>query len=141
MARASIAAVGTIYDYFSAADASALALFEDGPSDDEFGLLGLKGADPTGLLGEVEDDPRFTRLLSDPYDEGRWLVALTDTLRDHPALATPTRLNETATAVLSDEDPPRGWTEDLLADFLQRLATLSRQAHDRRAHLYCLMSL
>ncbi|MEU4180853.1 hypothetical protein [Streptomyces sp. NPDC026589] len=144
--------MGNIYDYYAATDDSqALALFEDGCTDDPFGMLGLKGADPYLLLGtveahltgvseeQVEADPRFCELLNDAEHEGPWLVSLTDSLRDALATATPERLLETATAWTHTED---GDGEDpaLLADFLERLSELARDARPRRS-LYCGMSL
>lgn len=146
--------MGNLYSYFCAADdTAALALFEAGPQGDDFGMLGLKGADPYDLLGDVqaqltgcsmetaESNPRFGHLLSDPHDEGQWLVTLTHEVRDALAHATPEQLGSTAGILVAGEDPPRGWEVDLLADFLERLAALSRQAYRQQQGLYCLMSL
>ncbi|RII13795.1 hypothetical protein DSC45_22840 [Streptomyces sp. YIM 130001] len=144
--------MGNIYDYYAATDdGQALALFEDGGMDDPFGTLGLKGADPFLLLGtveaeltgvpeaQVEADPRFCRMLNDPSHEGPWLISLTDTLRDALAAATPERVLETATAWTRTEDGG-GQDPGLLADFLERLGGLARDA-GRRRRLYCGMSL
>ncbi|MGW9135385.1 hypothetical protein [Streptomyces sp. NPDC055681] len=144
--------MGNIYDYYAATDdRQALALFEDDCMEDSFGTLGLKGADPYLLLGtveahltevseeQVEADPRFCELLNDPEHEGPWLVSLTDTLRDALAAATPERLLETATAWTHTEDGG-GQDPGLLADFLERLGELARDAGPRR-RLYCGMSL
>jgi hypothetical protein len=149
-----MAAMGNLYSYFCAADDStALALFEAGPQDDDFGMLGLKGADPYDLLGGVqaqltgcsldaaEGNPRFGHLLSDPHDEGKWLVTLTREVRDALAHATSEQLGGTADGLIAGEDPPGGWEVDLLAEFLERLAALSCQAYRRQQGLYCLMSL
>ncbi|MFJ4709779.1 hypothetical protein ACIP6I_33740 [Streptomyces anulatus] len=144
--------MGNIYDYYAATDdRHALALFADDRMDDPFGTLGLKGADPylllgtveahlTGVSGEqVEADPRFCGPLNEAEREGPWLVSLTDSLRDALAAATPERLLEAATAWTRTED---GDGEDpaLLADFLERLGELARDARPRR-RLYCGMSL
>ena len=149
--------MGNLYSYFPAVDdAAALARFAAGlqdDTDDAFGTLGLKGADPYSLLGEVEahltgrpsedveDAPRFGNLLSDPRDEGRWLITLTDELRDALARANPAHLTATAAAVLDADDGPQAWDEDLLADFLTRLAALAGHAAEQRQGLYCLISL
>ncbi|MEU6513967.1 hypothetical protein [Streptomyces sp. NPDC046978] len=144
--------MGNIYDYYAATDdTQALALFEDDSMVDPFGTLGLKGVDPYLILGtveahltgvseeQVEADPRFCELLNDPEQDGPWLVSLTDTLRDALAAATSERLLETATAWTHTED---GGGEDprLMADFLERLGELARDAGLRR-RLYCGMSL
>ncbi|MEU1410149.1 hypothetical protein AB0D09_01305 [Streptomyces sp. NPDC049097] len=144
--------MGNIYDYYAATDdTQALALFEDDSMVDPFGTLGLKGVDPYLIVGtveahltgvseeQVEADPRFCELLNDPEQDGPWLVSLTDTLRDALAAATSERLLETATAWTHTED---GGGEDprLMADFLERLGELARDAGLRR-RLYCGMSL
>nr|WSX75531.1 hypothetical protein OH826_17575 [Streptomyces sp. NBC_00899] len=143
--------MGDIYDYYAATDdAQALGVFEDGRMDDPFGTVGLKGADPYLLLGaveayltgvpedQVEADPRFCGLLSDPQHEGHWLVSLTDSLRDALAIATSGRLQEAASAWTRTDDGA-GQDEELMADFLRRLADLARDAGQRG--LYCGMSL
>ncbi|MER5602803.1 hypothetical protein [Streptomyces sp. NPDC002265] len=144
--------MGNIYDYYAAtSDTQALALFQDDSMVDPFGTLGLKGADPYLILGtieahltgvseeQVEADPRFCALLNDAEHDGPWLVSLTDTLRDALAAATPERLLKAATAWTRTED---GGGEDpgLMADFLERLGQLARDAAPRR-RLYCGMSL
>ncbi|AJE39156.1 hypothetical protein [Streptomyces nodosus] len=145
--------MGNLYDYFAAADdTAAAALFTDGPGSDPFGTVGLKGVDPDLLLGtiearlsglppeEVETDPRFTRLLSDPGHESSWLVTLTDRLRDSLATASAARLHDAAAAWASSEGEPAEQAA-LTADFLDRLAALSRHARKKRYGLYCRMSL
>ncbi|MFG3259859.1 hypothetical protein [Streptomyces sp. NPDC048172] len=119
--------------------------------DDPFGTLGLKGADPHLLLGtveahltgvpeeQVEADPRFCQLLNAPAHEGPWLFSLTDALRDALAAATPERQLEAATAWTHTEDGG-GQDPQLLADFLERLGELARDAGPQR-RLYCGMSL
>ncbi|MCX5399827.1 hypothetical protein [Streptomyces sp. NBC_00102] len=147
--------MGNLYDYYAATgDTQAIALSEDedvaGPAD-PFGLIGLKGVMPHGILGivescltgrseeQVEADPRFCELVSEDNEDGPWLVSLTDTLRDALAEATPDRLLEAATAWTRTED---GADQDpeLMADFLERLAGLARDAGPQRG-LYCRMSL
>ncbi|MQS14777.1 hypothetical protein F7Q99_21560 [Streptomyces kaniharaensis] len=143
--------MGNIYDYYAATDdTQALGVFEDGRIDDPFGTVGLKGVDPYLLLGaveahltgvpeeQVEADPRFCELLSDPQHEGHWLVSLTDSLRDALAVATSGRLQEAAFVWTLAEDGA-GQDAELVADFLRRLAELARDAGQRG--LYCGMSL
>ncbi|WP_055588195.1 hypothetical protein [Peterkaempfera griseoplana] len=143
--------MGNIYDYYAATDdAEALSVFEDGCIDDPFGTVGLKGADPWLVLvtvaahltgaseEEVEADPRFGALLSDPEHEGHWLVSLPGSLRDALATADAGRLLEAASAWTRTEDGA-GQDPELLADFLGRLADLARDAG--RRGLYCGMSL
>jgi hypothetical protein len=144
--------MGNIYDYYAATDdTQALVLFENDCMDDPFGTVGLKGADPYLILGsveahltgmseeQVESDPRFCEVLSDPEHEGHWLVSLTDTVRDALAAATPERLLQAATAWTLTEDGD-GQDPALMTDFLGRLAELARDAGTRR-RLYCGMSL
>ncbi|MFD5633256.1 hypothetical protein ACFWJM_03765 [Streptomyces sp. NPDC127077] len=144
--------MGNIYDYYAATDdTQALALFEGDALDDPFGTIGLKGADPFMLLGtveahltgvaaeQVEADPRFCALLNDAEEEGPWLVSLTDSLRDALAAAAPEHLLGAATAWTRTEDGG-GADPALMADFLQRLGELARDAAPGR-RVYCGMSL
>ncbi|WP_030057787.1 MULTISPECIES: hypothetical protein [Streptomyces] len=143
--------MGNLYDYYAAADdAQALGIFEDGRVDDRFGTVGLKGVDPDALLGvveaalrgvpeeQVEADPRFCELLSDPQHEGHWLVSITDSLRDALAMAGSGRLEEAASGWTLTEDGA-GQDAELIADFLERLAGLARDAGQRG--LYCGIAL
>lgn len=83
-----------------------------------------KGVLVLGLLGW----PRFNRLLSAPEVKSRWLLTLTDELRDALATATPDRLRD-----LAYTDPEGA------AGFLRELGKLAARA---RAHrLYCLVML
>ncbi|WP_328719344.1 hypothetical protein OHT52_07440 [Streptomyces sp. NBC_00247] len=139
--------MGNLYDYYAATDdAQAIALSENeygAGTADPFGTIGLKGVMPHEILGtvesrltgvpeeQVEADPRFCELLNVDGDDqdGPWLVSLTDTLRDALAEATPERLEDGV-----------GQDSELMADFLQRLAELARDAGPQR-RLYCRMSL
>jgi hypothetical protein len=153
VATGTITPMGNVYDYFAAADdVAALSVFANGPREDLFGTIGLKGVEPRLMLGgveacltglpvqDIEEDPRFTQLLSDPGHEYRWLVSLTDRLRDALAAAPPTRLYEAATAWTSSEDGA-GTDPELMADFLVRLAALAGHARQQGCGLYCRMSL
>ncbi|SFX86839.1 hypothetical protein OH786_13895 [Streptomyces atratus] len=148
--------MGNLYDYFSAPDdPTALAAFGQGIEEAGLPLLPVKGIDPYVQLGQAEsmltgtpyDDvtslPRFNRLLSSPEDESRWLVTLTDELRDALAAVRAGGFAEVAeTWSHIDEfggDVPPGE----LAGFLMRLADLAEEARARPEphRLYCLMSL
>ncbi|MFE6662981.1 hypothetical protein ACFVFH_05365 [Streptomyces sp. NPDC057697] len=148
--------MGNLYDYFSAPDdPTALAAFGQGIEAAGLPVLPVKGVDPYVQLGRAEslltgmpyDDvtvlPRFNRLLSSPEDESRWLVTLTDELRD--ALAATgsggfTAVAETWSRIeeFGGDTPPHE-----LAAFLDALADLAEEARTRPGphRLYCLMSL
>ena len=146
--------MGNLYDYFAAEnDRTAAATLADSPDPELFELLDAKGIDPyielatlEALLREVpyeqvENDPRHSMLLSDPEDDSRWVVTLTDTLRDALAEATTERLAQVAVPWSRTEEFRGRGDADLLADFLGRFANLARHARERRHHLYCWMSL
>ncbi|MFJ2871949.1 hypothetical protein [Streptomyces sp. NPDC087298] len=148
--------MGNLYDYFSAPDdPTALAAFGQGIEAAGLPMLPVKGMDPYVQLGQAEslltgtpyDEvtalPRFNRLLSSPEDESRWLVTLTDELRDALVAARPggfTAAAETWSRIeeFGGDTPPHE-----LADFLDALAGLAEEAqtHPEPHRLYCLMSL
>jgi hypothetical protein len=147
--------MGNLYEYFSAADdASAVTAFETGAEDAGFASLGaLKGIGPdiglgnleavlTGLsFDQVSQDPRFEDVITpETEDEGTWIVALTDRLRDGLAGVTPDELLPIAErwAATFEYGKPK---PDLVADFLGRLVDLAVQAQARKHRLYCWVSL
>lgn len=146
--------VGNLYDYFAADDdAAAAATLEYSPDPERFDVLDAKGIEPAVQLATLESllrgidyeqvaaHPRQCALLSDPHSEDRWVVTLTDTLRDALADANAEQLVQAATTWSTTEEF-RGYGDaDLLADFLQRFAALARTARDRGQRLYCWMSL
>ncbi|WP_326767162.1 hypothetical protein OG978_23865 [Streptomyces sp. NBC_01591] len=148
--------MGNLYDYFSAPDdPTALATFGQGVEAAGLPMLPVKGIDPYVQLGRAEsmltgtpyDDvtslPRFNRLLSSPEDESRWLVTLTDELRDALAAARPGGFTAVAEAWSRIEEFGGECRPDELADFLNMLADLAEEARARPEphRLYCLMSL
>ncbi|MFB8034368.1 hypothetical protein ACFC5Z_15810 [Streptomyces sp. NPDC056004] len=148
--------MGNLYDYFSAPDdPAALAAFDQGIEEAGLPVLPVKGVDPYVQLGQAEgmltgtpyDDvtslPRFNRLLSSPEDESRWLVTLTDELRDALAAARPGGFGAVAEAWSHIEEFGGDAPPDELAGFLDMLADLAEQAraHPEPHRLYCLMSL
>lgn len=146
--------VGNLYDYFAADDdAAAAATLEHSPDPERFDVLDVRGIEPAVQLATLEAllrgigydqvaaDPRHCALLSDPRGEERWVVTLTDTLRDALANADTEHLAKTAIAWSTTEEFRGHGDADLLSDFLDRFATLARTARGRGQHLYCWMSL
>ncbi|MET9658978.1 hypothetical protein [Streptomyces sp. NPDC006510] len=148
--------MGNLYDYFSAPDdPTALAAFGQGIEEAGLPLLRVKGIDPYVQLGRAEsvlsgtpyDDvtslPRFNRLLSPPEDESRWLVTLTDELRDALAAARPGGFTAVAEAWSRIEEFAGEFPSGEPAGFLAKLADLAAEARARTEphRLYCLLSL
>lgn len=145
--------VSNLYDYFAAADDhTAAATLQHSPDPGRFDVL-IGGIEPAVQLATLEAllrgveyeqvaaDPRQCALLSEPADQSRWVVTLTDTLRDALADAVPDHLARTA-ATWSQTEEFRGHGEaDLLGDFLIHFADLARTARGRGHHLYCWVSL
>lgn len=112
--------MGNLYDYFAADnDETAAATLEHAPDPSHFDVLDAKGIDPVlppatleALLrgidyAQVWADPRRCELLTDPQDQSRWVVTLTDTLRDALAIASADRLAQ-AGIRWSESDDFRG---------------------------------
>ncbi|WP_405715708.1 MULTISPECIES: hypothetical protein [unclassified Streptomyces] len=148
--------MGNLYDYFSAPDdPTALAAFDQGVEEAGHPVLPVKGIDPYVQLGqaeglltgtpydEVSSLPRFNRLLSSPEDESRWLVTLTDELRDALAAERPGGFGAVAETWSRIEEFGGVVPPDELAGFLMGLADLAERArtHPEPHRLYCLMSL
>ncbi|MFH8514779.1 hypothetical protein ACH4CE_06585 [Streptomyces gelaticus] len=148
--------MGNLYDYFSAPDdATALAAFDQGIETTGLPLLPVKGIDPYVQLGQAEgmltgtpyDDvtslPRFNRLLSSPEDDSRWLVTLTDELRDALVAARPGGFAAVAETWSRIEEFGGDFPPGELADVLIGMAELAEAARSRPEphRLYCLMSL
>ena len=146
--------VGNLYDYFAADDdAAAASTLEHSPDPERFDVLDARGIEPAVQLATLEAllrgidydlvaaDPRQSALLSDPRSEDRWVVALTDTLRDALANADTEQLAEAAITWSATEEFRGHGDADLLSDFLNRFATLARTARSRGQRLYCWMSL
>lgn len=146
--------MGNLYDYFAAADDhAAAATLEHSPDPRRFAVLDVGGIEPAVQLGTLEGllrgvdykqvsvDPRQCKLLSDPVEESRWVVTLTDTLRDALAEATPNQLAQAAVPWSQTDEFYGQGDADLLTDFLNRFAELARTARDQGHRLYCWMSL
>ncbi|MER5179480.1 hypothetical protein ABT009_14115 [Streptomyces sp. NPDC002896] len=149
-----IRTVGNLYDYFSAPDDdTALTTFEGGPAAVGLPLLDAKGMDPYLLIGaaealltgttfdEVAAQPRFNHLLGDPEAGSRWVVTLTDQLRDVLAEASTERLAAVAVPWSRTEEFNGSADPEILTDFLGRLADIARQARTQGHGLYCWVSL
>ena len=146
--------VGNLYDYFAADDdAAAAATLEHSPDPKCFDVLDVRGIEPVVQLATLEvrlrgidyaqvaADPRQCALLSDPSREYRWVVTITDTLRDALANAHTEQLTQAAVAWSTTEEFRGHGDSDLLCGILNRFATLARTALSRGQHLYCWMSL
>lgn len=143
-----------LIDYFAAAndtDAARVLPESGGPAAFGFDTFSAKGIDPAVALGKLEsimtDRPydevigasRQCELLTDG-DADALVVTVSDTLRDALAAASGQRLRQVAeqwaaTAELSSS------THEMLADRLDRFATLARGALERGHHLYCWWAL
>lgn len=146
--------MGNLYNYFAAADDDTAAMtLEDSPDPARFDVLDVAGIEPVIQLATLEAllraveyeqvaaDPRHSALLSDPGDESRWVVTLTDSLRDALADASADHLARTALSWSQTEEFRSGGDAALLGDFLARFAHLARTARSRDQHLYCWISL
>ncbi|MFF8695213.1 hypothetical protein ACF08W_23720 [Streptomyces sp. NPDC015144] len=148
--------MGIFYDYFSAPDdAAALAAFERGIEESGHPLLPVKGIEPYVQLGQAESGltgtpyedvrslPRFNRLLSSPEDDSRWLVTLTDELRDALTAARPGGFAAVAETWSGIEEFGGDAEPEELAGFLDDLAELAEEAraHPEPHRLYCVMTL
>jgi len=146
--------MGNLYDYFAAQDdETAAGTLEDSPDPNRFEVIDVKGIDPAVQLGtleallrgiayaEVTAQPRHSMLISNPGAESRWVVTLTDTLRDALADATAEQLVQVAVPWSHTEEFSGRGDADLLADLLGRFADLARNARARHDRLYCWMSL
>ncbi|CAL9353348.1 hypothetical protein SUDANB121_00523 [Nocardiopsis dassonvillei] len=140
-----------IYDYLAAADDTAAASLLEADLDDAgVPWLFTKGVDPAvepnGLEAALAGppapgagpDPRAAALLTDPGHEGRWMLTLTDRLRDALAEASAQDLARAAAVWAAREDLfPGGADTPGPADFVEGLAGLARTAASRGHRLYC----
>lgn len=146
--------VGNLYDFFAAVDDDAAAeTLDNAPDPARYDVLDAKGIDPgvqvarlEALLCDVEyvqvtADSRHCALVTDPESESRWVVTLTDSLRDALARATADDLARAAVAWSQTEEFQGRGNAVELADFLDRFQRLARGAREKDLHLYCWMSL
>ncbi|WP_097323252.1 hypothetical protein [Paractinoplanes atraurantiacus] len=138
-------------DYFLAPDdvIAGAALGDGGPVSTELPTVEAKGVDPVVNLGHLEAiltgrpydvvvaQPRQGRPVGDVSGE-QIIVAVTDTLRDALAAATPAAL-EGAGARLAATEELAGADPAGVTDFLRRLAGLAGRADGW--HLYCYWAL
>jgi hypothetical protein len=141
-------------DYFLAPDdgIAVTALPDGGPVSTDLPTVEAKNVDPVINLGnlealltgvpyaEVVRLPRQGRPVSDVSsgDVEQIIIAVTDSLRDALATATPAALDEAGTRLAATEEQagsdPAGVT-----DFVRRLAGLAARADGW--HLYCYLAL
>lgn len=146
--------MGNLYEYFAAADDHAATMtLEHSPDPAHFEVLAIGGIEPAVQLATLEAllrgvdyehvaaDPRQCALLSDPVEESRWVVSVTDSLRDALADASAHHLARIALTWSEAEEFRGRGDADLLGDFLTRFAHLASAARTRGHHIYCWMSL
>ena len=149
--------MGINTDYFVASsDKLAASLLEGGPSESSAALpmVETKGLDPTVAMGNLEslltgrdydavvENPRQGLDLASDED-GVWVIALTDELRDALAAADESRLRILGAELAVTEEINAGDAEDVaaLVDVLLELASLARIARERGEGMYCWMCL
>lgn len=148
--------MANLYDYFAAEDdQTAAAALDDAPDPERFEVVQVSGIEPVVQLGtleallrgvpyeQVREDPRQGKLLGSADTGSRWVVGLTDSLRDALAAATAAQLAEVAVPWSQTEEFQLfgGADADMLAGSLGELAGLAQRARDRSHHLYCWISL
>lgn len=142
-----------LFDYFSAPDDEvALTALETGPETAGLPTVLAKRVDPYLQMGSLESlltgasyeevitRERFSEPLGSPEIEGKWLITLTDGLRDALTAATLERLAEITGAWARDEELEGKVDLADLASFLRTFAGAARSAHGQGHHLYCLIS-
>ncbi len=145
-----------LIDYFVAPDDATAATALDvagGPGAAGFATLPAKGIDPSVTLGKLESlltgrryeeitgDPRHRRPLTDTEAES-FVVTVTDTLRDALAGTGGDRVDDVAREwAATDERRLARLDATQLAQVLQLLAGLARQAVDADGRLYCWWAL
>jgi hypothetical protein len=148
--------MANLYGYFAADDdQTAAATLDDAPDPERFDVVKVSGIEPVVQLGtleallrgvpyeQVREDPQQGKLLSSPDAGSRWVVSLTDSLRDALAAATAGQLAEVTVPWSQTEEFQLfgGVDADMLAGALGELAGLAQRAGDRSHHLYCWISL
>ena len=141
-------------DYFLAPDdtIAITALDDGGPLSTELPIVEAKNFDPVVNLGNLESVltglpydavtalPRQGEPVSDVSsgEAERFIVAVTDSLRDALAAASPAAIDE-AGVRLAATDELAGADPAAVADFINRLAGLARRADGW--HMYCFWAL
>ena len=141
-------------DYFLAPDdtIAATALPDGGPVSTNLPTVEAKNIDPVVNLAHLEailTDTSYEAVLAGPRhghpvtdaasgQADQVIIAVTDTLRDALATASPTTLDAAAIRMTTTEELA-GLDPTGVADFLNRLAALAQRANGW--HLYCYWSL
>ncbi|MFJ1758183.1 hypothetical protein [Kitasatospora sp. NPDC088134] len=144
-------------DYFSAADdqaAVAVLRTPGGPGPAALDVVFLKNIDPVVAITRLEaimtncsyeeatGRPRSGQLLSDPEDDGAFVVSLTDTLMAALASAAQDDLVRFAEPwSRTDELRQLGIDVEGAVGVLESLAGLARRARASRQRLYCWWAL
>ncbi|MET8630720.1 hypothetical protein ABZW30_44730 [Kitasatospora sp. NPDC004669] len=144
-------------DYFSAADdhtAVAVLQTPGGPGQAGLDVVFLKNIDPVVAIAQLEaimtscsyeeasERPRSGQLLSDPEDDGAFVVSLTDTLTAALASASQDDLVRFAEPwSKTDELRQIGVNVEVTADVLEALAGLAQRAQASDQRLYCWWAL
>ncbi|MFB7913801.1 hypothetical protein [Streptomyces sp. NPDC056061] len=144
-------------DYFSAAgDDVALGVIDEvgGPDPSAFDVVSLKGIDPVVVAAHLEavltgctyDEasgrPRSGQLLSSPEAEGAFVVAVSDSLQEALASATPGRLAEAAGPWSGTEElQASGVDSEAAAEVLVLLSGLAGRARSAGHRMYCWWAL
>ncbi|MFE3881123.1 hypothetical protein ACFXPX_42910 [Kitasatospora sp. NPDC059146] len=144
-------------DYFSATDdQAAVAVLQTpgGPGRADLDVVFLKNIDPVVAVARLEaimtscgyeeasERPRSGQLLSDPEDDGAFVVSLTDTLAAALASASQDDLVRCA-ELWSETDELRqiGVSVEVAAGVLDALAGLAQRAQASDQRLYCWWAL
>jgi hypothetical protein len=149
--------MGINTDYFVASsDELAASLLEGGPSESsaEVPMVETKGLDPTVVMGTLESlltGRDYDAVVENPRqgldvasdDDGVWVIALTDELRDALAAADEGRLRIVGAELALTEEIDARDADDVaaLVDVLTGLASLARIARERGEGMYCWMCL
>lgn len=144
-------------DYFSAADdQAAVAVLQTlgGPGRANLDAVLLKNIDPVVAIAQLEaimtgcsyeeasERPGSGQLLSDPEDNGAFVVSLTDTLTAALASASQEDLIRSAGPWSStDELRQIGISVEAAAEVLEALAGLAQRAQASDQRLYCWWAL
>lgn len=144
-------------DYFSAADDQAaveVLQTPGGPGQGDFDVVFLKNIDPVVAIAQLEaivtgcsyeearGRPRAGQLLSDPEDDGAFVISLTDTLTAALAWASHddlVRFSESWSE--TDELRLDGIDAEAAAGTAEALASLARRAQASGQRLYCWWAL
>lgn len=149
--------MGIYLEYFAASsDEVAAAVLDTGPAGatPAVPMVDLKGVEPVAVMGsleslltgreyeEVVENPRHGYAVAD-HDDGVWVVALTQELRDALASSADDEVRIAVSALAMMPELVLGDAEDVawVVEGLKELAALARTAKSRGDGLYCWMSV